>query len=108
MTMSDNVSLGIDVGTTRIKAEVVGLDASELHCESALTPWQQRADGTQADLDELADVAVAVAATAADCAQAHGHRVVSIGVTGMAETGALLDAHSRPLAQHVELDDGRR
>src|SRR5450759_634881 len=98
MTMGQNLALGIDVGTTRIKAEVVGLDASELHCESALTPWQQRADGAQADLDELADVAVAVAAAAADWAQVAGHKVVSIGVTGMAETGALLDAHSRPLA----------
>jgi len=98
MTRGENVALGIDVGTTRIKAEVVGLDASELHCESALTPWQQQADGPQADLDELADVAVAVAAAAADWAQARGHKVASIGVTGMAETGALIDAHSCPLA----------
>ena len=98
MSVGESFSLGIDVGTTRIKAEVVGLDASELHCESALTPWQQRAASTQADLDELADVAIAVAAVAADWAQAQGQKVVSIGVTGMAETGALIDAHSRPLA----------
>ena len=96
--MGDSVALGIDVGTTRIKAEVVGLDAAELHCEAALTPWQQRSDGPAADLDELGDVALVVAGAAADWAQAHGHKVVAIGVTGMAETGALLDAHSRPLA----------
>lgn len=98
MTMGADVALGIDVGTTRIKAEVVGLDAAELHCEAALTPWQQRADGPAADLDELGDVALLVAAAAGDWAQAQGHQVVAIGVTGMAETGALLDAHSRPLA----------
>src|ERR1035437_6727007 len=96
--MGDNVALGIDVGTTRIKAEVVGLDAAELHCESPLPPWQQPGDGPPADLAELGDVAVAVAAAAADWAQVAGHKVVSIGVTGMAETGALLDAPSRPLA----------
>ena len=98
MTIGDSVALGIDVGTTRIKAEVVGLDAAELHCEAALTPWQQQADGPQADLDEFGDLAVAVAAAAGDWAEARGHKVVAIGVTGMAETGALLDARSRPLA----------
>ena len=96
MTVGDNVALGIDVGTTRIKAEVVALDAGELHCEAALTPWRQVADGPQADLDEIADVAMAVATAAAEWAQVAGHKVVAIGVTGMAETGALLDSHACP------------
>jgi sugar (pentulose or hexulose) kinase len=112
MTVGDNVALGIDVGTTRIKAEVVALDAAELHCEAALTPWRQVADGPQADLDEIADVAVAVATAAADWAEVRGHKVVAIGVTGMAETGALLDSRSRPLApafawHHTLGDPGR-
>lgn len=95
---TEGVALGIDMGTTRIKAEVVGLDSAELHCTEALTPWRQGVDGQQCDLFELADLAISVAASAADWAEASGYRVLAIGVTGMAETGALLDAKSRPLA----------
>src|SRR5665647_241278 len=95
---TEHVTMGIDVGTTRIKAEVVALDGVELHTEAAPTPWRHTADGMQADLDELGDVAIAVAAAAAEWTATNGRRVVALAVTGMAETGALLDGEGRPLA----------
>lgn len=92
------VTMGIDVGTTRIKAEVVALDGAELHTEAAPTPWRHSTDGPQAEVGELGDVAIGAAAAAAEWAAAHDRRVVALAVTGMAETGALLDGDGAPLA----------
>lgn len=96
--MNAEVALGIDVGTTRVKAAVVGLDGTEQHVASAPTPWQLTADGTLVDVAELGDVALRVAGAAGDWALAAGASVCAIGVTGMAETGALLDGAGRALA----------
>lgn len=92
------VSIGIDVGTTRVKASLVMLDGTELVTRAESTPWQHTSGGLQVDVDELADLAIEVAARSADHAGAQGHRLVSVGTTGMAETGALLDGRSRPMA----------
>lgn len=92
------VALGIDVGTTRVKAAVVGLDGTEHHVVSASTPWRIGPDGTQVDVAELGDIALRVAGEAGDWAGECGATVRAIGVTGMAETGALLDESGHALA----------
>lgn len=95
--MSD-VYLGIDIGTTRVKAGVVTDDAHLLHVEATPTPWHQTDEGPIVDVVELGDTALAVATRSGAWAREQGHRVVGIGTTGMAETGALLDPDGRPLA----------
>jgi sugar (pentulose or hexulose) kinase len=92
------VALGIDMGTTAIKAATVGLDGSELDVVSVLTPWTQSADGPQLDVDALGDLAVALAGQAAQRAADAGRTVRAVGVTGMAETGALLGPDGHALA----------
>ncbi len=94
------VFVGVDVGTTRIKA--VAIDhTGRLHHEAELrTPWQR--GGVEIDPDDLATAATTVAARAAG-----DDAVAGIGVTGMAETGVLVDAHDRPLAPAIAWHDPR-
>ncbi len=96
--MTAAVALGIDVGTTAVKAALVGLDGAELACHSAPTPWQAGRDGPQLDVVELGDLALNLAGAAARRAAGAGWAVRAVGVTGMAETGALLDGAGRALA----------
>jgi sugar (pentulose or hexulose) kinase len=109
--------VGIDMGTTRVKAVAVD-QHGRVHGESERpTPW--RHDGGRADVDPaaLATLAFTVAAEAATGARptASGPGsagrgdpwVRGIGVTGMAETGVLVDAHDRPLAPAIAWHDPR-
>jgi sugar (pentulose or hexulose) kinase len=95
--------IGVDVGTTRVKA--VAVDERGQVCGEAErpTPWRHGADGgVDVDPVELADVAIAVAAEAGDGGPAAG-----VGVTGMAETGVLVDGRDRPLAPAIAWHDPR-
>lgn len=93
-----DVLMGIDVGTTRIKAGLVSGDFTLLSVESARTPWHTTADGPVVEVSELGDLALDVANRCALQAHARGDRIVGIGITGMAETGALLDGSGEPMA----------
>jgi sugar (pentulose or hexulose) kinase len=97
--------LGIDVGTSACKAAVVDADGNELAHGQVPTPWEHVPTGAQTDPEAL----VAAAATSAEqaLAQAPSGRVVGIGVTGMAETGALLDAAGNILHPAVVWHDSR-
>ena len=106
--MTTDVLVGVDVGTTRIKALAVGLDGSVLGEAEAVTPW--RHDGPCADVDPrlLADTAIAVAASTLDDARVPDDaRVRGIGTTGIAEAGALLDARGEPCAPLLAWYDPR-
>jgi len=92
------VAIGIDVGTTRVKASVVSDDRQELRCFSAITPWRSVDGQLQVDLTELGDVALGLAGDAARWSQDAGHEIAGIASTGMAETGALLDADGTVIA----------
>jgi len=99
-----DLHLGIDVGTTRLKAVAVD-DRGRVRGEAErVMPWR-RADG-HADIDPatLADLAVRVAVEAV---VAEHPRVRAIGVTGMAETGVLVDGRDQPLAPAIAWYDPR-
>ena len=98
------VVLGVDVGTTAIKAVATGLDGAIMSTASRPTPW--RHDGPHFDIDPtlLADTVIAVLVEAARTAQG---TVVGIGVTGIAETGILLDRHGHPCAPALAWFDPR-
>ena len=105
--MSD-LLVGIDVGTTRVKALAVGLDGHVVGEAEAPTPW--RHDGACADVDSdvLASVAMTVADSCLDDPRVPADATVrGVGVTGMAEAGALLDASGRPCAPTLVWHDPR-
>jgi sugar (pentulose or hexulose) kinase len=102
--MSD-LLLGIDVGTSMCKAAVVDAAGAERAHGQAPTPWEPLPTGAEADPEALFQAAMA-AARAALGAAPEG-RVRGIGVTSMAEAGALLDRHGRPLARAIVWHDSR-
>jgi sugar (pentulose or hexulose) kinase len=97
--------LGIDVGTSYCKAAVVDVDGAELAHAQVSTPWERVPTGAQADPDAL--VAAATRAARQALARAPEGRVAGIGVTSIAETGALLDAAGKALHPAVAWHDSR-
>jgi sugar (pentulose or hexulose) kinase len=94
----DSLALGLDVGTTSVKAAVVDAAGNELAHGRAPTPWQ----GNELDPGALLDAALAAAEQALD-----GRRVDAVGVAGMAETGVLLDRRGEPVAPAIAWHDAR-
>ena len=103
---SDELLVGIDVGTTACKAAVVrARDGTEVAHGAARTPWTVVPTGAELAPAKLLDTAAA--ATAAALEHAPGGPVVGVGVTSMAETGVLLDRHGRPAAPAIAWHDAR-
>jgi sugar (pentulose or hexulose) kinase len=98
------VVVGVDVGTSRVKALAVDLAGAVRGEAERRTPW--RHDGARAEVDPiaLATLGQTVAAEAAATAEA---TVLGIGVTGMAETGVLVDGQDQPLAPAIAWHDPR-
>jgi sugar (pentulose or hexulose) kinase len=97
--------LGIDVGTTTCKATVVGRSGAELAHGHAATPWDVVPTGAEADPRAL--LGAAIAAAGAALASAPDGRIRGVGVTGMAETGVLIDGRGAPLAPAIAWHDAR-
>jgi sugar (pentulose or hexulose) kinase len=104
------ILVGVDIGTTRVKALALGLDGSELAHVEQPTPWLKRGVAIEMDPEELARVLRAVLAEVAREAAGEGHddvRVLGIGFTGMGEAGVLLDRNGTPLHSIVGWHDPR-
>ena len=104
------ILLGIDVGTTRVKAVAVGLDGGELALVDRPTPWVKYGTNIEMDPEGLARVIRAVVAGVSDKAavdRSSGVGVVGIGVTGMGEAGVLVDQQGSPLNRIVGWHDPR-
>jgi sugar (pentulose or hexulose) kinase len=97
--------VGIDVGTSECKAAVVDASGAERAHGRAPTPWKEVPTGAEAEPEALLEAAVAAARAA--LAGASGGRVLGVGVTSMAEAGALLDGRGRPLAPAIVWHDER-
>lgn len=96
--------VGVDVGTTRVKAVALDGDRRVLGEHAVTTPWRHA--GPTADVDPAALAAAGIEA-AVGAVRAAGGRAVAIGVTGMSETGVLLDRHGAPLAPALAWHDPR-
>jgi sugar (pentulose or hexulose) kinase len=96
--------VGLDVGTTFCKAVVIDADGVERAHGRRPTPWTLVPTGAEASPGDLADAAIAAVRHA--LAGVEGE-VAGIGVTGMAETGVLLDAAGRPVAPAIAWYDRR-
>jgi sugar (pentulose or hexulose) kinase len=88
--------LGIDLGTTWCKAAGVTPEGAELAHHRVPLRWRAVPTGAEIEPQRLPEVALAAAGGA--LARAPAGRVVGLGVTSMAEAGALLDAADRPVA----------
>ncbi|MEO7979590.1 MAG: FGGY family carbohydrate kinase, partial [Sporichthyaceae bacterium] len=98
------VLVGVDIGTTRVKAVATDPDLTARGEHAVVTPW--RHEGANADIDPFA-LAQAVSAAAAGAAEAAGARALAVGIAGMSETGVLLDRHDAPLAPALAWHDPR-
>lgn len=110
MTHSTDVVIGLDIGTTSSKAVVQRASGHDAYYTEQPTPWHTYPDGrTEIDPHRLTDVAVDLIGAAVRIAeQAMGQsRVRAIGVTGLAESGVLLDAARRPVAPAIAWFDHR-
>jgi sugar (pentulose or hexulose) kinase len=94
--------LGLDVGTSAVKAAVVDEAGRELSHGRAKTPWRQVPTGAELDPDELLAAALEAARAALK-----GHEVIGIGVASMAETGVLADDGLRPVVPSIAWYDTR-
>ena len=97
--------VGIDVGTTRLKAVAVDGRGQVRGEAGRITPWRRTDGAAEVDPAALALLAQRVAVEAASVDPES--RVRAIGVTGMAETGVLVDGRDRPLAPAIAWYDPR-
>ena len=110
MTVSTDVVLGIDIGTTSSKAVARSASRDGTPYVEQPTPWRTRGGGqTEIDPYRLVDVAVDLIGRAVRAAESRWGpiRVRGIGVTGLAESGVLLDAAGRPAAPVIAWFDHR-
>ncbi|OLB65709.1 MAG: hypothetical protein AUI10_05620 [Actinobacteria bacterium 13_2_20CM_2_72_6] len=97
--------MGVDVGTTRVKAVAVDLHGAVRGEAAERTPW--RRDGGHAEVDPAALVEHARRVATQVAGGPGSGPVLGIGVTGMAETGVLVDGQDRPLAPAIAWHDPR-
>ncbi|MGI8446635.1 MAG: FGGY-family carbohydrate kinase [Streptosporangiaceae bacterium] len=118
MTFSTDVVLGVDIGTTSSKAvarlasqhRALNVEQPGHPYAERRTPWHTSGCGqTEIDPGRLLGVAVELIGSTVRAAEsAWGPvRVRSIGVTGLAESGVLLDAAGRPAAPVIAWFDHR-
>jgi sugar (pentulose or hexulose) kinase len=103
--VSDGLLIGLDVGTTAVKAAAVDAGGREVSQGRAPTPWRTVPTGAELDPGDLLTAAAAAAREAV--AAAGGGRVAAIGVASMAETGVLVDGRGRPVVPAIAWHDTR-
>lgn len=84
--MRDDLLLGIDLGTSTVKANVIDRHGRSLGVGTAPTPFAAHAEGVQMSVEDLF---AAVGAAIADLGVLTS-RVVGVGVASMGETGTII------------------
>ena len=103
--MAAAILIGIDLGTTFVKAVVLDAAGGAQRGRGRVrTPW--RAVSTGAEIDPSALVDAALGAVHEALAEVDGE-VAAVGVTGMAETGVLLDVAGAPVTAAIAWHDSR-
>jgi len=98
------ILIGVDIGTSRLKAVATDLNLQVLAEYAEPTPWKHIKNFSEIDMVLLAQTVIAVASKAAEIA---GGRVIAIGFTGFSETGVLMDSAGRPLTPGLAWHDPR-
>lgn len=103
---SEAYLLGVDLGTSSVKAVVVARDGSVVGSGTAEYPILHPQPGF-AEQDPEAWWQAAGAAVRAAMAAAHSPAIAAIGLSGQMHGAVLLDRHDRPLANAVIWPDQR-
>lgn len=98
------ILIGVDIGTSRLKAVATDLNLQVLSECAEPTPWKHEKNCSEIDMSLLADTVISVASKAAAIA---GGKVIAIGFTGFSETGVLIDAVGTPLSPGLAWHDPR-
>lgn len=101
--MSQPCTVGLDVGSTYVKAVLVEIGGGEIASARRPTPWTGSGGSAEMSGATLLDTVSAVLSDLED----HPGTVVAIGVSGMAEAGALLDAEDEARGPVVAWFDRR-
>lgn len=97
--------VGIDVGSTRVKAGVIDFSGRELTRAAVRTQWRSLATGGEAHAEDfLRTVRAALAQAMAGCPSGE---VVGVGVTSLGETAILLAADGTAVGPAVAWFDER-
>ncbi|MGH3217315.1 MAG: FGGY-family carbohydrate kinase [Streptosporangiaceae bacterium] len=99
------VLLGLDVGTTSVKAVLVDIGGRELSRSQEVTRWSTTPDGVEHDPLELLEVTRRACRAAIGGLEAAS--LLGVGVTSFAESGVLLDGHGQPVAPLIAWHDER-
>jgi sugar (pentulose or hexulose) kinase len=103
--VSRELLLGLDLGTTSCKASVVTPEGEEIaHGQSPLG-WRLVPTGAEIASQGFVDCALGAAHEA--LAHVPDDQVVAVGVSGMAETGVLLDRRGEPVIPSIAWHDSR-
>ncbi|MGI9118977.1 MAG: FGGY family carbohydrate kinase [Acidimicrobiales bacterium] len=95
--------LGLDLGSSRIKALLLDGEGSDVGSASVATPFESRPEGTEMTVERLLVAVAQVLERLGD----DRSRVTGVGITGMAESGAPLGGDGRPLAPVIAWHDRR-
>ncbi|MPZ65849.1 MAG: hypothetical protein GEU83_10160 [Pseudonocardiaceae bacterium] len=102
-TAGEPLLLGLDVGSSRIKAVLVDRAGTARGLATGKTPFSASPDGVDMTVDGFRD---ALAGVLADLGTDR-ERVAGVGVAGMAESGAPFDAQLRPMGPVIAWHDPR-
>ncbi|MFJ4027491.1 L-fuculokinase [Paenarthrobacter sp. NPDC089989] len=97
--------VGLDIGTTAIKAVVFDEHGAALAEGRAATPWSRSTRGVQLDASELFEAAVSALSDA--LAVAPDGAVGSVGITSMGESGVLTGPDGKALGPVIAWHDQR-
>lgn len=108
----NEVFIGVDLGTTRTKVGLVDSSGVPSDIDASPTRWSHTEDGPVLDIETHGEMVERLIVGRAHVARDKGQHIAGIGITGMGETGALLDADGRAkapgFAWHHPLGDPRR
>ena len=102
--MLQEILIGVDIGTSRLKAVATDLNLKVLSEYAEPTPWKHEKNFSEIDMLLLAKTVIAVATKAAEIA---GGKVRAIGFTGFSETGVLMNTTGKPLSPGLAWHDPR-
>jgi len=102
--MMQEILIGVDIGTSRLKAVATDLNLKVLSEYAEPTPWKHVKNCSEIDMLLLANTVISVASKAAELA---GGKVIAIGFTGFSETGVLMDEAGKPLSPGLAWHDPR-
>ena len=95
--------LGLDVGSSRIKALLLDVDGQDVGGAQVPTPFAASDAGTEAEAPAIVDALVGALSKLGEGRE----RVVAVGIAGIAESGVPLDGSGRPLASVIAWHDRR-